>query len=95
MCGDPACKYITLIEDEDGGRQAIHYGYSENDNLYYILWTDYWKPEGSENKQFRSHIWRPVNRTRKHRSKSQRHNKTQKIFKNRVVRLGKVVQLFG
>jgi hypothetical protein len=80
MCGDPNCKYISLIEDEEGGKSAIHYGL--NNDEFYILWTDYWQPE---DKQYKAHQWRPVNRTRKIKRNK---NKTQKNLKNRVIRLG-------
>jgi hypothetical protein len=83
MCGDPNCKYIELIEDEEGAKTAIHYGRNEND--YYVLWTDYWQPESSESKQYKAHQWRPVNRTRKIRRNKR---KTQKNLKNKVIKLG-------
>jgi hypothetical protein len=73
MCGDPNCKYITLIEDEEGAKSAYHYGLSEETNDMYLIWVDYWQ----QNKQFKSHQLRKQNKTKKNR-----------LLKNKVIRLG-------
>lgn len=49
MCQLPNCKYIELIEDENTGMKTeIHYGL--NNNEFYIIWFDRWKPIKNKNK---------------------------------------------